>query len=150
MQALNLPSYPAKVVKRADKLAIWDILRKKYVSLTPEEWVRQHFIHYMIEYRGYPMGRLANEVQICLNNTLRRCDTVFYHTDLTPRIIVEYKAPHVPITQEVFDQVARYNLVLDVEYLVVSNGIEHFCCQIERSTRQYRFIPELPHFNDLE
>ena len=123
MLSLNLPSYEAKIVQRNGKNVIFDTLRKRYVALTPEEWVRQHFVHFLTDYKGYPKGLLANEIQLNLNGTKKRCDTVLYDKNLSAKLIVEYKAPHVEITQAVFDQITGYNMVLKVKYLIVSNGL---------------------------
>lgn len=147
--ALNLPSYPYKINVRKGKKFIFDILRKKYVALTPEEWVRQHFVHLLVEHKGYPAGLLANEVQVCLNGCKRRCDTVLYDRELKARMIVEYKAPAVEITQTVFDQITRYNIVLHVDYLIVTNGISHYCCRIDYTNNSYTFLPHIPMFSEL-
>ena len=149
MQPLNLPPCSLKISNNAGKYSIFDILRKKYVALTPEEWVRQHFIHYLINHKGFPQGLLANEVQIQLNATKKRCDTVLYRKDLSARLIVEYKAPTVEITQAVFDQITRYNMVLKVDYLIVTNGLCHYCCQIDYANQTYRFLPEVPPYCNL-
>ena len=123
--------------------------RKRWVRLTPEEWVRQHFIRFLTDYKGYPKGLLANEVQLPLNGTKKRCDTVLFNKDLSARMIVEYKAPNIEITQAVFDQITRYNMVLKVEYLIVSNGMRHYCCKIDYNTLQYTFLPDIPAFTEL-
>lgn len=149
MLALNLPHYPYKIITKEEKYYIFDVLRRKYVSLTPEEWVRQHFIHFLIKQKGYPQGLLANEVQVKLNGTQKRCDTVLYNRDLTARMIIEYKAPRVEITQAVFDQITRYNMTLKVEYLIVSNGINHYCCRIDYSKNNYTFLKEIPSYINL-
>ena len=149
MLPLNLPSYPAKILKRNGKNVIFDPLRQKYVALTPEEWVRQHFVHFLTDFKGYPKGLLANEIQLDLNGTKKRCDTVLFNKDLSARMIVEYKAPNIEITQAVFDQITRYNMVLKVEYLIVSNGIRHYCCRIDYNTMQYTFLPDIPAFTEL-
>lgn len=149
MLSLNLPSYEFKITDRNGKRLILDSLRRKYVALTPEEWVRQHVVQFLINYKGYPKGLLANEVQVSLNGTRKRCDTIVYDTSLKPRMIVEYKAPSVEITQAVFDQITRYNMVLHVEYLLVSNGIQHYCCRIDYTTRQYHFLQEIPAYTAL-
>ena len=120
MLSLNLPVFDAKVVNREGKPAIFDVIRRRYVALTPEEWVRQHFVHFLLNHKGYPQTLMANEVQVQLNGTKKRCDTVLYRRDLTARMIVEYKAPDIEITQAVFDQITRYNMVLKVDYLVVT------------------------------
>ena len=149
MLALNLPSFAVKIQQRDGKNTIFDPLRKKYVALTPEEWVRQHFIHFLTDFKGYPKGLLANEVQLDLNGTKKRCDTVLFNKHLHARMIVEYKAPHIEITQAVFDQITRYNMVLKVDYLIVSNGISHYCCKINYHTMSYTFLPDIPHYEEL-
>ena len=117
--------------------------------LTPEEWVRQHFVHYLLEQKGYPQALMANEVQVVLNGRRRRCDTVLYRRDLTARMIIEYKKPEVEITQAVFDQITRYNMVLRVDYLIVSNGMQHYCCRIDYEKGSYYFLPEIPDYHQL-
>ena len=144
MLPLNLPNFDIKVKKSADQLLVWDDTRRKYVALTPEEWVRQHFVHFLISEKGYRQELIANEVSIKLNGTAKRCDTVIYDRLLTPLMIVEYKAPSITITPKVFDQIVRYNRVLHVQYLIVSNGIRHFCCQIDYENLSYRFLKEIP------
>lgn len=149
MLSLNLPPYATKIVVRDGKNAIWDVIRRKYVALTPEEWVRQHFVHFLIGHKGYPASLLANEVALTLNGTSRRCDTVLYDRTLSPRMIVEYKAPHIPITQKVFDQIYRYNLVLQVDYLIVSNGLSHYCCRMDYDHQSYEFLRDVPEYKAL-
>lgn len=149
MLSLNLPTYEFKIAERNGKNVIFDSLRQRYVALTPEEWVRQHFVHFLTEQKEYPKGLLANEVQLNLNGTRKRCDTVLYNKDLTAKLIVEYKAPHVEITQTVFDQITRYNMVLRVEYLIVSNGRKHYCCRIDYRSNTYTFLPDIPRYADL-
>ena len=146
MQELNLPPFDSKVMMTDGKPAILDIIRRQYVALTPEEWVRQHFVHFLIEHKGYPQSLMANEVQLKLNGMNRRCDTVVYDRTLKPRIIVEYKAPTVNITQQVFDQICRYNMVLQVDYLIVSNGISHYCCKVDYATHTYTFLKDIPDY----
>ena len=139
MLSLNLPSYEIKIAERNGKNVIFDIIRRRYVALTPEEWVRQHFVHFLLAHKGYPQALMANEVQVQLNGTKKRCDTVLYRRDLTARMIVEYKAPEIEITQKVFDQITRYNMVLKVDYLIVSNGLQHYCCRIRLRAQQLYF-----------
>ena len=149
MLSLNLPSYDAKITVRDGKNVIFDQLRRRYVALTPEEWVRQHFVHFLTEHKGYPKGLLANEVQVNLNGTRKRCDTVLYNKELRARMIVEYKAPSVEITQAVFDQITRYNMVLKVDYLIVSNGLNHYACRIDYATNSYSFLRDIPCYAEL-
>lgn len=149
MPSLNLPSYNTKITEKDGKPTIFDIIRKKYVSLTPEEWVRQHFIHYLINNKKTPQNLIANEVSLSLNGTSKRCDTVVYNRFLDPLIIVEYKAPHIEITQTVFDQITRYNMVMKVDYLIVSNGITHYCCKIDYKNKSYSFLEDIPDYTSI-
>ena len=149
MFSLNLPPYGTKITLRDGKNMIWDVIRRKYVALTPEEWVRQHFVHFLIKQKDYPQSLMANEVQLKLNGMSRRCDTVVYDRTLRPRVIIEYKAPTVNITQKVFDQICRYNMILQVDYLIVSNGIAHYCCKIDYATRSYSFMKEIPSYAEV-
>lgn len=149
MLQLNLPSAALKITRKENRDYVFDTLRKKYVALTPEEWVRQNFVHFLIRYKNYPVGLLANEVQISLNSTKKRCDTVLYNRNLTARMIIEYKAPSVNITQEVFNQITRYNIVLKVDYLIVTNGINHYCCKVDYRNNSYSFLRDIPEYSEL-
>ena len=132
MQQLNLPPFNIKVAEREGQTTIYDFLRHRYLRLTPEEWVRQHFTHFLVEHKGYPTALLANEVTIDVNGVARRCDSVLYKAaGGMPRMIIEYKAPHIHITQSVFQQIYSYNSVLRADYLIVSNGINHYCCHVD-------------------
>ena len=146
---LNLPPYEAKIQQSNGKDQIFDDLRRCYVALTPEEWVRQHFVHMLIEHKGYPATLTANEVAISLNGMNRRCDTVVYDKGLKPRAIIEYKAPSVKIDGKVFAQIVRYNLVLRVDYLIVSNGLHHYCCKMDYDNNSYTFLNEIPAYTDI-
>jgi len=146
---LNLPPIEVKMKTEKGRLKIWDRLRKKYVTLTPEEWVRQHFVAFLINQRGYSHTLMTNEVSINLNGMHRRCDTVLYNIDLTPRLIVEYKRPNVKITQRVFGQICRYNLAMHVDYLIVSNGLDHYCCRMNYDKHTYEFLSDIPAYHDL-
>lgn len=149
MLSLNLPTYDTKITARNGKNVIFDIIRRRYVALTPEEWVRQHFVHFLIAYKGYPPELMANEVLLNLNGTKKRCDTVLYKKDLSARMIIEYKAPHIEITQNVFNQITRYNIVLKVDYLIVSNGISHYCCKMDYTGQSYVFLKDIPAYGSL-
>jgi predicted type IV restriction endonuclease len=150
MQDLNLPSAELKIKKQDGKDYVFDRLRKQYVRLTPEEYVRQHFISYLITHKHFPQNRLANEVGITLGNVKKRCDTILYDDFLQALMIVEYKAPSVQINQETFDQIARYNMSLNVPWLIVSNGLQHFCCRIDREKGEYVFLKEIPDYEDIK
>ena len=121
----------------------------KYVSLTPEEWVRQHFIHYLTEHKGYPAPLLANEVELLIGQKSLRCDSVLYDKMLQPRMIIEYKAPTIQITQKVFDQISAYNMLMRVDYLVVSNGMNHYCCRMDYEGGRYAFLKDIPDYQQL-
>src|SRR5262249_54832795 len=123
---------------------IFDIIRKKFVALTPEEWVRQHWLHYLIEEGKYPRSLIVPEMKIVLNDLSKRCDVVVHDRSGNPFLIVECKSPDVKISQKVFDQVARYNLTLKVKYLIVSNGTQHYGCKIDFEKMNYAFIENLP------
>lgn len=144
---LNLPPADLRLRKEGKILKVFDPLRQKYVAMTPEEYVRQHFTAWLAGSLGYPASLTSNEVSITLNNTRRRCDTVVYRSNGTPLMIVEYKAPTVAITQDVFDQIARYNMVLRSKYLVVSNGLRHYCCEMDYEHNSYSFLPQIPEWS---
>ena len=149
MIRLNLPEYEINVVERDGKRMIFDFLRRKYVALTPEEWVRQHFTHFLVSQKGYPKTLLANEAQLQIGDKHLRCDTVLYNKEMQPLMIVEYKAPQIQLQQKTFDQIAAYNLLLHADFLVVSNGLEHYCCQMVYEQRTYRFLTEIPDYSTL-
>ena len=128
---------------------IFDFLRKKYVALTPEEWVRQHFTHYLVEHKGYPKGLLGNEIELQIGDKRLRCDSILYNKVALPQMIIEYKAPTVPLQQKVFDQISAYNLLLRVDYLIISNGMEHYCCMMDYEHQKYLFLQEIPDYEKL-
>ncbi|MDE7180499.1 MAG: type I restriction enzyme HsdR N-terminal domain-containing protein [Muribaculaceae bacterium] len=143
---LNLPLVDLNIRKEKDTTKVYDPLRDKWVMLTPEEWVRQHFITWLHREYGYPASIMANEIGLDVNGTRKRCDTVVFNRSGKPHIIVEYKAPHIEITQAVFDQIFRYNLELHANYLIVSNGMQHYCCHIDYVNNTYHFIPRIPEY----
>lgn len=149
MLQLNLPEYNFRIKKLDEKLHIFDSQRKRYVSLTPEEWVRQHFIRFLIEEKGYPAAYLAVEKQLSMNGMKKRCDAILYNEHAMPILIIELKAPTVPITQTTFDQVAVYNAKLKVDFFMISNGIEHYCCKVDTLNSNYKFFPEIPEYSKL-
>jgi len=141
--------FPEIRVDKNGKKVIFDILRQRYVALTPEEGVRQGFIHFLINEKHFPPGLLANEVPISLNGTSKRCDSVLYNQHLQPIMIIEYKAPHINITQDVFNQIARYNMVLHVEYLIVTNSKQTYICRINSKTNEIYFLNDIPDYTIL-
>ncbi|MCH3883226.1 type I restriction enzyme HsdR N-terminal domain-containing protein [Tenacibaculum aquimarinum] len=146
MQKLNLPTYPFKLKSNENKTLIFDKLRKKNVVLTPEEWVRQHFVMYLIEEKKYPISLIAIEKQLTINNRKKRTDILIFNAQGKPDIIVECKAPKIKITQDTFDQIARYNLKLNANYLIVTNGLEHFYCKMDFENETYIFLKEIPNY----
>jgi hypothetical protein len=147
---VQLPKFDIKLRHTESGMTqVFDILRNKWVALTPEEWVRQHFVNYLINDLGYPKSLMANEVGLKLNDTARRCDTVIYSRDARPIAIVEYKAEHIKITQQVFDQIARYNMVIHANVLIVSNGNNHYCCRFDYEQKKYRFLKEIPVYDEI-
>ena len=149
MTPLNLPPVTLKTQTSGAQTSVFDFLRRRYVRLTPEEWVRQHFVHYLIEHKGDPAALMANEMSLCIGNKKLRADSVLYNRHLQPRMIMEYKAPTVEITQKVFEQIAAYNLLLHVDYLVVSNGLQHYCCRIDYDKRTYNFLQDIPTYESI-
>ena len=141
---LNLPKYEFRIKNKDNQPYIFDFIRKKYYLLTPEEWVRQHFVRYLIEEKKYPKGRIGVEILVKINGMNKRSDIVVYDEKGNPLLIVECKRPEVAITQETFDQIARYNLQLNANYLVVTNGLQHFCCQMDFKNQNYIFLEEIP------
>lgn len=149
MIKLNLPAFELKLRGTKEHPQIFDILRRKYIALTPEEWVRQHFIHYLVEHKGYPASLLANEIPLTIGDKTLRADSVLYSRELQPKMIIEYKAPHIPISQKVFDQITAYNMLLHVDYLVVSNGMEHYICKMDYAGKKYLFLEDIPNYGEL-
>lgn len=146
---LNLPECDLNIKKTSRGVVVFDILRKRFVALTPEEWVRQNFVHYLINNKMFPLERMANEVSLVQNGIKRRCDTLVADTMGQPLVIVEYKAPSIEITQDVFDQIVRYNMVMRARCLIVSNGMSHYCCLVDYQNNSYTFLPDIPVYPDL-
>ena len=149
MHELNLPPFEVKLKGTREKPEIFDFLRRRYIALTPEEWVRQHFTHWLVEHKGYPKGLLGNEIALKIGEKTLRCDSILYDQRAQPRMIIEYKAPTVPVTQRVFDQISAYNLLLHVDYLMVSNGLQHYCCRMDYQHKSYEFMRDIPDFSAL-
>ena len=149
MIQLTLPPYQIRVKETHGRKQIFDILRRKYVALTPEEWVRQHFIHYLVEHKNYPSSLLANEVPLQIGEKRMRADSVLYDNQLHPRMIIEYKAPNITLTQKVFDQITVYNLLLHVDYLIVSNGMTTYICKMDYEKQTYKFLEAIPNYEDI-
>jgi len=146
MQRLNLPSYSFKLKSNEKHTLIFDNLRKKYFVLTPEEWVRQHYVQFLIDVKNYPVSLIALEKQLIINNRKKRTDIVIFNKEGNPDIIVECKAPHIKISQATFDQIARYNLKLKANFLVLTNGMEHYYCKMDFKNETYVFLKEIPNY----
>lgn len=149
MERLNLPTYSFNIKLKEQRKYIFDFIRKKYVLLTPEEWVRQNFLKYLVDEKKYPASLIAVEKEFKLNTLSKRSDAVVYNKSGIPVLIVECKAAGVKIDQKVFDQIARYNMKLNVEFLVVTNGLNHYCCKIDFENHTYSFLKDVPEFNQF-
>lgn len=148
MTALNLPPFQHQLQRRAGKVAIFDIIRRKYVALTPEEWVRQHFVHYLINQLAYPKSLISVETGLRYNQLSRRSDVLVHDRTGAPFMVVECKAATVPLSSQVFEQVAVYGQSLRTRYLAVTNGLHHYCCRMDYTTGTYAFQETLPEFED--
>ncbi|MBQ3656988.1 MAG: type I restriction enzyme HsdR N-terminal domain-containing protein [Bacteroidales bacterium] len=145
MQQLNLPSYNLSV-KDGE---VFDIIRKKYVRLTPEEWVRQNFVHFLISEKGFPKNLMSTETSLSVFNTVKRTDITVFSSSGQVLAVVECKAPYVEITQSTFSQIARYNITLKASFLIVTNGLTHYCIKLDKDTKKYEFLKEIPKYNEL-
>ena len=146
MIRLNLPRYPFRIKSKENKLYIFDQNRKKEVLLTEEVWVRQHFVEYLVTGKNYPRSRVAVEKQCQVGQMIKRTDIIVFDRKGEVEIIVECKAPGIEINQDTFDQIARYNLELKANYLIVTNGLEHFFCQMDQEAREYKFLRDIPSY----
>jgi hypothetical protein len=149
MQKLNFPSYSFRFKNSENKVAIFDDIRKKFIILTPEEWVRQHTVQYLIQEKKYSKSYLNIEKLIKINDISKRYDIVVFQPNGEIFLLIECKAPEVNITQATFDQIARYNLKLQAKYLMVTNGLNHYFCQMDFEKEQYVFLKELPNFTTI-
>ena len=146
VQKLNFPTYNFRIKNSENKLFIFDEIRKKFVVLQPEEWVRQHCVQYLIQQKKFPKSLINVEKELKVNNLKKRYDIVIYNPDGSIHLIVECKAPNISISQETFDQIARYNITLKASYLMVSNGLNHYYCTINDIEKKYQFLKELPSY----
>ena len=146
MQKLNFPTYTFRFKNSKNKRLIFDDVRKKFVALQPEEWVRQHCIHYLIEIKNYPKSLINVEKELRINNLRKRYDIVIYNADGSIHLIVECKAASITINQDTFDQIARYNLALNAKYLMVTNGLNHYYCNMDYQAERYNFLNDIPEY----
>ncbi|MEO0572662.1 MAG: type I restriction enzyme HsdR N-terminal domain-containing protein [Bacteroidota bacterium] len=147
MDPLNFPKFNFRVKNTENQLRIFDIVRKKFVVLQPEEWVRQHVIHYLNFHKGYPLSHINVEKKLMVNGLNKRYDIIVFNRDATIEVLVECKAPNIVIDQSTFDQVARYNLKANSNYLMLTNGLQHYYCQLDVKDEKYRFLKDIPDFS---
>lgn len=147
MQKLNFPNYTFRFKNSENKVSIFDEIRKKFILLTPEEWVRQHVVKFILEDKFYPKSHVNVERIIKLNGLNKRYDVVVFQPDGRIILLVECKAPEVAITQSTFDQIARYNMQLDAKYMMVTNGLNHYFCQMDYEQQHYRFLTDIPQYS---
>ncbi|WP_417351979.1 type I restriction enzyme HsdR N-terminal domain-containing protein [Flavobacterium alkalisoli] len=146
MQKLNFPNYTFRFKNSENKVAIFDEIRKKFILLTPEEWVRQHVVHYLLNEKKYPKSYINVEKVLKINRLTKRYDVVVFNPDGSIFLLIECKAPQVTITQNTFDQIARYNMTLNANYMMVTNGLNHYFCHMDYEQEKYNFLRELPEF----
>ncbi|MCF8274717.1 MAG: type I restriction enzyme HsdR N-terminal domain-containing protein [Flavobacteriaceae bacterium] len=146
MQELNFPKFSFRFKNSENKISIFDVIRKRFVILQPEEWVRQHCVHYLIENKGYPKSLINVEKELTVNTLRKRYDIVIFNPDGSIHIIVECKSPKITINQSTFDQVAQYNLSLNASYLMITNGLNHYYCQMDFKEEKYQFLKDIPQY----
>lgn len=149
MQSLNFPYSPEHLRNEGGRFSIFDVVRKKWLVLTPEEWVRQHLILFLQKDKGCPLSLMAVEKSLQFNGMTRRSDLVVYSSDAKPLLLAECKAPSIKISESVFDQAARYNMTLKVPYLMVTNGIQHFCCHIDIQNASFTYLTMIPSYIEM-
>jgi len=147
VQELNFPKFEYRFKSTENKVSIFDVIRKKFIILQPEEWVRQHCIHYLIKVKKFPLSLINVEKELIINGLKKRYDIVVYNSDGSIHLIVECKSYKVEINQNTFDQIARYNLTLDANYLMVTNGINHYYCQMNMEEERYAFLRDIPEYS---
>ena len=147
MRSLNFPSYAFRIKNSQNRRYIFDGIRKKFVLLQPEEWVRQHVVHFLVFTKNYPKSLINVEKQLMVNRLKKRYDIVVFNPDGSIFLLVECKATEVKIDQTTFDQIARYNYQLQSEYLMVTNGLDHYYCQMDHANEKYTFLEDIPDFS---
>jgi hypothetical protein len=150
MKPLNLPSHPFRHMEKNGKIMIFDSFRKSWVKLTPEEWVRQNFLMWLVNHLGFPPGLIAVETSLTYNTLKKRADAVVYGKDGNPLMIIECKAPDVEITQKTFEQAAGYNYTFRTSYLALTNGMNHYCCQIDFSSSKLVYLENFPQYTEMK
>ena len=148
MQRLNFPIYSFRFKNSENKVSIFDEIRKKFIILTPEEWVRQHVVHYLMDEKKYPKSLINVEKVLTINGLRKRYDVVVFNSDGSIHILVECKAPEVKISQATFDQIARYNMTMKARFLKVTNVLNHYYCQMDFENEKYHFLQSLPNYKE--
>lgn len=149
MQPLNFPHYEFRLRQSDEKQQIFDIARKKFVALTPEEWVRQHILHHLHQAKSVPLSLIGVEVSLKLNSLVKRADLVVYARTGKPLMLIECKAPGVSVSQLVFDQAARYDMIFHVNFMLITNGLSHYCCRFNHDEHSYSFLPDIPSYEEM-
>lgn len=149
MENLNLPTYSFKIKSEDNRKYIFDEIRRKYILITPEEWVRQNFIMYIIKEKNYPQQLISVEMEFKINKLSKRCDIVVFNKEGKPNLIIECKSPAVTINQGAFDQITNYNISFNVDYLIITNGLKHYCCKFIPKDKRFSFIEEIPEYSTL-
>jgi predicted type IV restriction endonuclease len=147
MQKLNFPFYTFRFKNSENKVSIFDEIRKKFIILTPEEWVRQHVVQFLLEEKKYPKSLINVEKVLKVNGLRKRYDVVVFNSDGSIFMLIECKAPEIKISQATFDQIARYNMTMNSEFLMVTNGLNHYFCQMDFENEKYTFLENLPNYN---
>ena len=147
MQKLNFQLYNFRYKNNENKVSIFDEIRKKFIILTPEEWVRQHVVQFLLEEKKYPKSLINVEKVLKINGLRKRYDVVVFNSDGSIFILIECKAPEIKITQATFDQIARYNMTMNAQFLMVTNGLNHYFCQMDYENEKYTFLENLPNYN---
>jgi hypothetical protein len=149
VQKLNFPQFDYRFKSTENKVSIFDVIRKKFIVLQPEEWVRQHCVHYLINEKKYPKSLINVEKELNINGLKKRYDIVIFNSNGSILLIVECKSYDITINQDTFDQIARYNLALNAEFLMVTNGINHYYCQMDTEAERYQFLRDIPNYKKV-
>jgi len=146
MQELNFPKFSFRFKNSENKVSIFDVIRKKFIILQPEEWVRQHCVHYLIDFKKYPKSLINVEKELTINGLKKRYDIVIFKPNGSIFMIVECKAPKITINQSTFDQITQYNMALNADYLMVTNGLNHYYCNMDFDAEKYSFLQDIPNY----
>ena len=149
LRELNLPQYKFRFREENSKKQIFDTFRKKFIALTPEEWVRQNFLQYLYQEKKFPLGKIAIEKEININGLKRRYDALIFDKNFNAQFIIECKAPHIKIDEMVFEQIIAYNYKIKAPFLLLTNGLSHFCIKVDTLNKTHRFLKEIPNYSEI-